>query len=220
MKINQNIIFWLVWLCFILYAFFFAPSQDEHTLELIKNLSLGNWQGINPLIISLFNLMGILPIIYTCLLFRDGKEQKILAWPFAVGSFAVGAFAILPYLALRQPATTNHTEEKEIRKDWVLKILESPITGLIITIAALSLLGLGLLKGDLADFIQQWQNSKFINVMTLDFCLLSILFPVLIKDEITKIKSEKASWLWLLSIIPFFGALFYLCLAPFQKQTN
>ena len=64
-----KITFWLVWLGFIAYAFLFAPPDQPDTLELIKNLSTGNWEGINPLIISGFNLMGIWPIIYSCLLF-------------------------------------------------------------------------------------------------------------------------------------------------------
>jgi hypothetical protein len=205
--------FWLVWLCFITYAFLLAPPQEPNTFELIKNLSVGNWQGINPLIIALFNLMGILPIIYTCFLLIDGKEQKVRAWGFALASFGVGAFAILPYLALRQPQTEFTGE-----KDWFLKIIDSRLTGLIVTLAALIVLVLGLTKGDWSDFIQQWQSSRFINVMSLDFCLLSILLPVLIKDDLAKRKIENSSSLWLASTIPFFGALIYLCLRPPLKN--
>ncbi|HEY9608224.1 MAG TPA: DUF2834 domain-containing protein, partial [Allocoleopsis sp.] len=93
--------FGLLWLSIVIYAFFLAPPNQPDTFELIKNLSTGNWGGINPLIISLFNIMGIWPMIYGCLMFIDGRDQKIPAWPFAAGSFGVGAFALLPYLALR-----------------------------------------------------------------------------------------------------------------------
>lgn len=82
-----------------------APDQPN-TLELITNLSTGKWAGINPLIVSLFNLMGVFPLIYSCLLFIDGRGQKIPAWIFATISMGVGAFALLPYLALRQPNPT------------------------------------------------------------------------------------------------------------------
>jgi hypothetical protein len=34
------------------------------------------WSNINPLIIALFNLMGILPLIYACILLVDGSGQK------------------------------------------------------------------------------------------------------------------------------------------------
>ncbi len=95
----------LLWLGFAIYAFFLAPPDQPNTLELIKNLIAGNWQGINPIVVSLFNLLGIVPMIYACLLFIDGRQQKIPASPFITFSFAVGAFSLLPYLALRSP---NH----------------------------------------------------------------------------------------------------------------
>lgn len=75
--------FGLLWLGFIVYAFFLAPPNRPDTFELIKNLSIGQWQGINPLVIALFNLMGIWPVIYSALVFIDGRGQKIPAWQFA-----------------------------------------------------------------------------------------------------------------------------------------
>nr|CAD5979297.1 hypothetical protein NO713_04506 [Planktothrix pseudagardhii] len=100
---KHKIIFGSIWLGFILYAFIFAPPDQPDTFTLIQNLSTGNWTGINPLIIALFNIMGIWPLIYSCVLFMDGQGQKIPAWPFVTLSFGVGAFAILSYLAFRQP---------------------------------------------------------------------------------------------------------------------
>jgi hypothetical protein len=99
----RKITFGLLWLGFVSYAFFFAPPEQPDTFELIKNLSTGNWQGINPLIICLFNIMGIWPFIYSAVVFFDGRGQKIPAWPFASAAFAIGAFGLLPYLALREP---------------------------------------------------------------------------------------------------------------------
>jgi hypothetical protein len=100
---SRKIGFWLLWLGVITYAFLLAPPNQPETPELIKNLSTGKWEGINPLIIALFNIMGIWPMIYGALMFIDGRQQKIPAWLFATASFGVGAFALLPYLALRQP---------------------------------------------------------------------------------------------------------------------
>jgi len=89
-----KMIFWSLWIGFAAYAFIFAPPNQPDTFELIKNLSTGEWQGINPLIISLFNLMGILPLIYSCMVFIDGKGQTIPGWLFATFSFGVGAFVM------------------------------------------------------------------------------------------------------------------------------
>lgn len=199
----------LLWIGLIVYAFIFAPPDRPDTFELIKKLALFNIQGINPIVVALFNLMGIWPLIYGCLLFIDGRGQKIPAWPFAIASFGVGAFALLPYLALRQP-----NPEFTGKKDWFLQLQDSKIFGLILTLGAIILLVFGLLKGDWSDFFQQWQNSKFINVMSLDFCLLCLLFPVLLKDDLARREVNNPYWFWSVTLVPLLGPLLYLCLRP------
>jgi hypothetical protein len=205
----RQIIFWLLWLGLIIYAFLFAPPNQPDTFELITRLSTGDWEGINPLIISLFNLMGIWPMIYACLLFIDGKGQKIKAFPFAIASFGVGAFAILPYLALRQPNPTFSGE-----KDWLIKILDSRITGILLALGTIVLLVFGLSQGDWGDFIRQWQTSRFLHVMSLDFCLLCLLFPSLLGDDMTRRNIQNPGIFWIVSLMPLLGALGYLCLRP------
>lgn len=203
----SRIIFFLLWLGFITYAFIFAPPDSPDTLDLIKRLSFGQWSGINPLIVSLFNIMGILPLIYACLLPIDGRGQRVRAWPFLVGSFAFGAFALLPYFFLRNP-----NPQFIGQKNLFLKIIDSKITAIVITLGALYLLSYGLLQGNWTDFIAQWQGNRFINVMSLDFCLLSTLFPVLVPDDLERRKSKDYSWLIFVSLIPLVGPLLYLCL--------
>jgi hypothetical protein len=73
-----------------LYATFLAPPNDPNTFTLIQNLSTGQWQGINPLVIALFNIMGVLPMLFISLMLFDGRGQKIPAWIFAISAFAVG----------------------------------------------------------------------------------------------------------------------------------
>jgi hypothetical protein len=203
----RKIIFGLLWLGFISYAFFFAPPEQPDTFELIQNLSTGNWQGINPLIISLFNIMGIWPFIYSAVVFFDGRGQKIPAWPFAIGSFALGAFVLLPYLALRSP-NQKFVGEKNV----FLKILDSRILGLLLTIGAAILLASGF-QGDWSNFVQQWQNSRFIHVMSLDFVMLSLLFPTLLGDDMTRRGWQNQQLFWLFAI-PLIGPLIYLCVRP------
>ncbi|HAN73143.1 MAG TPA: DUF2834 domain-containing protein [Planktothrix sp. UBA8407] len=213
---QNKIIFGLIWLGFILYAFIFAPPDQPDTLTLIQNLSTGNWTGINPLIIALFNIMGIWPLIYSCILFIDGHGQKTPAWLLATLSFGVGAFAILPYLALRQP-----NPQFSGKKSWFIKILDSRITGLLLTLGTIILVIYGLTQGNWEDFIQQWQTSRFIHVMSLDFLLLSILFPVLLTDDRARRGMKKSAIIELISLIPLFGALFYLTTrVPLNDQTE
>lgn len=202
-------LFWLLWIGLIVYAFFAAPPNQPDTPQLILALSTGQWQGINPLIVTLFNLMGIWPLIYSCLLFIDGTEQKIPAWPFALGSLGVGAFALLPYLALRQPQPTWSG-----RKTWLLKILDSRWTGVALSLGTLALLAYGLGGGNWTGFAQQWQTNRFVHVMSLDFCLLCLLFPALLGDDLARRGIEKPQWFWPVALIPLLGPLVYLCLRP------
>lgn len=205
----RKIGFGLLWVGFVTYAFLLAPPDQPDTLYLIKNLSTGQWEGINPLVVSLFNIMGVWPMIYSCLLFIDGRAQKIPAWPFASVSFGVGAFALLPYLALREPST-----EFPGKKNAFLKLLDSRLTGIALTIGAVILVAYGLGNGDWGNFVQQWQTSRFIHVMSLDFCLLCLLFPALLGDDMGRRGLKNPQLFWLTALIPLFGPLIYLCVRP------
>lgn len=201
--------FGLLWLSLIGYAFWLAPPDQPETVTLIQHLATGQWTNINPLVVSLFNLMGVWPLIYACVLLFDGRGQKIPAWPFASLSFGVGAFALLPYLALRQPYPQFSGS-----KNLLLKVLDSRWTGLGIAALAGGLLGYGVLAGDWSDFIRQWQTSRFIHVMSLDFCILSLVFPALLGDDLTRRGLERQPWFWLVALLPLIGPVLYLCLRP------
>lgn len=205
----RKIAFGLLWLGFITYAFVFAPPDQPDTFELIKNLSTGQWQGINPLVIALFNIMGVFPIIYSAVLFIDGRGQKIPAWLFAIPSFAVGAFAILPYLALRES-----NKQFPGKKDFFIKLLDSRFTGIALTLGAIILVAYGLLAGDWGNFVDQWLTSRFIHVMSLDFCVLCLIFPALLGDDLARRQVKNSQLLWLISFIPLFGSLIYLSVRP------
>lgn len=211
----RKIGFGLLWIGMITYASFIAPPNQPDTFELIKNLSLGNLEGINPLIVALFYIMGVWPMIYSCLLFFDGRGQKVPAWPFAAVSFGVGAFSLLPYLALRE-ANPNFSGEKNA----FLKLLDSRITGIFLTLAAAGLVAYGVFTGNWGDFIQQWQTSKFIHVMSLDFCLLCLLFPALLGDDMARRNLKNPLVFWAVALIPLFGPLVYLCLRTPLPVTN
>jgi hypothetical protein len=204
----RKIAFGVLWLGFTFYAFVLAPPNQPDTFELIKDLSTGQWQGINPLVITLFNLMGIWPMIYSAVLFIDGRGQKLPAWLFAGASFGVGAFALLPYLTLR-----NANPQFPGTKNTLIKLLDSRITGILLTAGTTILVAYGLLQGDWSNFIQQWQSDRFIHVMSLDFCLLCLLFPALLGDDMAR-RGWQTGLFWLFALIPLFGPLIYLCLRP------
>ncbi len=212
----NKLIFGLLWLGFVGYAFLLAPPDRADTLQLIIDLSTGKWQGINPAIVALFNLMGILPAIYACLMLIDGKTQKLPAGLFCGASFAVGAFAILPYLALRVPNSSppDRQPASAIERRGIIKLVDSQWLGIALTIATIILFTYGIGQGDWQNFSQQWQTNRFIHVMSLDFCLLSLLLPVLITDDIKRRNFRNPQLVKIISLIPLFGALYYLCIRP------
>ncbi|PZU97062.1 MAG: DUF2834 domain-containing protein [Pseudanabaena sp.] len=199
--------FWLVWILFSVYAFVFAPPDRPETFDLIKKLIAGDWQGTNAYIVALFNLMGVFPCVYACILASDGRGQKVPAWIFSGLSFLVGAFALLPYFALRESNTSFAG-----KKNWNIKILDSSITGIVISAIAIYFLIYGFSSGDWGDFIQQWQTSRFIHVMSLDFCMLSLMFPWLLSDDMDRRGMTDDRFFSLIALVPLVGALLYLCL--------
>ncbi|MBD1866817.1 DUF2834 domain-containing protein [Cyanobacteria bacterium FACHB-471] len=205
----RRIAFWLLWAGFSAYAFLLAPPNQPDTFALIKDLSTGQWDGINPLVIALFNIMGVLPMLYACLVFIDGRGQKVPAWLFASASFGVGAFALLPYLAWRKPNPTFVGE-----KNALLKLLDSRWTALVLSVGAIALLTYGLTAGDWSNFIQQWQTDRFIHVMSLDFCMLCLLFPALIGDDMARRGLQDKRIFWAVALVPLLGAIAYLVLSP------
>lgn len=205
----KKIGFALLWLGFSLYAFTLAPPFQPGTFDLIVRLSSGQWEGINPAVIALFNLMGVWPMAYACLMLIDGVGQKLAAWPFVTVSFGVGVFAILPYLALRKSNPTF-----EAPKTAVLRLVDSPWTGRAIALSSLVLLTYGITQGDWSDFAQQWQTSQFIHVMSLDFCLLCVIFVPLLKDDMAKRNLHNPALFWTATLIPLIGIALYLSIRP------
>lgn len=198
-----------IWMGLVVYAFGFAPPDQPDTLALIQKLSTGQWQGINPAVVALFNLMGIWPLVYGALALVDGHGQRVPAWPFVLGSFGLGAFVLLPYLVLRQPQPTFTPPLSR-----VLAVVEARWFGGLLWVAAIALMGYGVYAGDWADFIGQWQSSRFIHVMSLDFCLLWLLIPTLLGDDMAR-RGLKQRWLGAIaSAIPLLGITAYLALRP------
>ncbi|MGB2926617.1 MAG: DUF2834 domain-containing protein [Limnothrix sp.] len=207
---TRSILLGLFWLGFAGYAFFLAPPQQPDTFDLILQLSTGDWAEINPLIAALFNIMGVLPLMYGAMLFLDGRGQRLPAWIFSTGSFFLGAFALLPYLSLRQ-------ENKQFvgKKNWWLRWQDSRILGGITLIAVTGLLVYGLGQGDWADYLARFRGDRFIHVMSLDFCALLLLFPTLLGDDLARRGLGEKKWLfWAIALTPPIGTALYLTLRP------
>lgn len=205
-------ILWLLWLGFIVYVLLFAPPLQPDTFQPIQTLLSGQIPQINPVVVSLFSLVGIWLLIYSCLIFPDGRMQKLPAWAFMLASAGTGVLALIPYLALREP-----NQQFSGAKDGWLEWLESPLTGVILTISTIALLGYALIFGDWSAFVHEFLTNRFVHAMSLAFCLFYLLFPypTLLNDDMARRGLNSDSQLFrLIAFIPLFGPLAYLCLRP------
>lgn len=207
----RKVTLWLIWAGFIAYIVFLAPPIHwQETLSLLAKIVTLQWVDINPIILSLFALIGVWILIYSSVLFFDGRMQKLSFWPFALASLGTGVIGLIPYLALREA-----NQEFSGHKDAFLEILDSRTTGLFMTLFTIGLLGYGILAGDWEDFIQQFQGDRFINGMSLAFCLFCLLFSTVLGDDLARRGYLSNSQLfWLIALVPLLGPLAYLCWRP------
>ncbi len=125
----RKIVLWSVWIGFIAYIILLAPPLHlPETITLLVKILTFQWGEVNAIILSIFALVGIWLQIYSCLLFIDGRMQKIPFWIFALASLGSGVIGLIPYLALREP-----NQEFTGKKDSFLLLLDSRTTGIILT---------------------------------------------------------------------------------------
>lgn len=208
----RSLTLWFIWLGFIIYLLFFAPPLQPDTFQPLNSLFAGQLPDINPVILSLFSLVGIWLLIYSCLIFADGRMQSLPAWIFMLCALATGVFALIPYLAMRQPNQSFSGD-----KDAWISMLDSRTTGVVLSISTIILLIYGILWGDWAGFAEEFMTNKFIHGMSIAFCLFCVLFhyPTLLKDDMSRRGLTSNSQLFqILAWVPLFGPLAYLCLRP------
>jgi len=206
---NLKVALWLLWGGFIAYILFLAPPLHlDETLTLLKNILTLQWTAINPIILSLFSLVGIWLLIYSALLFIDGRMQSIPFWPFAIASVGSGVLGLIPYLALREP-----NQQFSGQKDTFLELLDSRIYGIILTFSTVVLLVYGF-TGDWGDYVQKFLSDRFINGMSLAFCLFYLLFPTIIADDMVRRRWTNPQIFLAVLLVPLLGSLAYLCLRP------
>ena len=214
---NQKLPLWVLWASFIVYLLLLAPPFHwELTKSLIIKLLTLQWNAINPVIFSLFSLVGVWILIYSCLLFFDGRMQSLPFYPFAILSLGTGVIGLIPYLALRQPNT-----EFTGTKDAWLQLLDSRSTGIGLLLFTLGLLVYALVAGDWGEFWQLFNSDRFIHGMSLAFILFCLLFPTVLGDDMARRGYLRESRLfWFIALVPLLGPLVYLCLRSPIRATS
>ncbi|OUL32948.1 DUF2834 domain-containing protein [Nostoc sp. 106C] len=208
---SRKIILGLIWLGFVVYTILLAPLDQPDTWSIAWKLLTFQLAEINAIIPAIFWLMGIWPMIYACLMFADGRMQNFRAWPYFIGSNFTGVICLLPYLIFRK---SNQEFSGPIDK-W-LSILEQRKTGVYLLVGTIGLLAYAGIAGNWHDYVQQFFSKPFVHLISLDFCLMCLVFPLssLFDDDMAR-RGIRDAWIfWSVALVPLFGPLIYLCLRP------
>ncbi|KAI3809685.1 hypothetical protein L1987_19283 [Smallanthus sonchifolius] len=218
---TTSFLIFLLWGGLMYYVFNLAPNQTPSTdVYLLKKLCylIGD-DGFqpNPVIVSLWNIMGLWPLVYSMLLIPSGRSSKgnVPVFPFLILSFFLGAYALIPYFVLWRPPPPV-TEESELKK-WPLNFLESKLTaGVIFAVGFGLIVNAGLATGDnWKEYLQYFGGSRLIHATSIDFALLSSFAPFWVYNDMTTRKwTDKGFWLLPLSVVPFLGPALYVLLRP------
>lgn len=205
--------FALLLLADILYDALLAPKGDPPG-NLLLMLALGHGPAQNPAVWGVFQLLGVVPLMYWALLLPDGRGQRLWAWPFALGMMALGALALLPYLILRRPYPEPVPGPRGLAARWFggrpfAWFVAAALAALVAFIAA---------RGDLADYVFWFRHSKFIHTMSLDFLVLTLLFPALLRDDMARRGIPMEDPLGRVALaVPLLGPAWYLLRRPAER---
>ena len=194
----------------VLYAAFLAPKGDPPG-NLFIQLALGQGPARNPAVWGVFQMLGIVPLLYWALLFPDGRGQKVWAWPFALSMMALGSFALLPYLIMRRDYPSAVPGARGLAVRW----LGGRPFAVLTALALLALLLLIMVWGNLANYVFWFRHSNFVNVMTVDLLVLTLLFPTLLRDDMARRGVSDECTLGRIALaVPLLGPAYYLVRRP------
>ncbi|XP_024968712.1 uncharacterized protein LOC112508167 [Cynara cardunculus var. scolymus] len=218
---TTSFLIFLLWGGLMYYVFNLAPNQTPSTdMYLLKKLCyLTGDDGFQPnqVIVSIWNIMGLWPLVYSMLLMPSGRSSKgnVPVSLFLILSWFLGAYALILYFVIWRPPPPA-TEESELKR-WPLNFLESKLTAGVTFAAGLGLIiYAGLATGDdWKEYLQYFGGSRLIHATTIDFALLSSFAPFWVYNDMTARKwNDKGFWLLPVSLIPFLGPALYVLLRP------
>jgi hypothetical protein len=207
----RKALLWILWLSFVGYTIWLNPLGQAYTWQVVGQLLSFQLGEVNGYLVAIFWLMGVWPMIYACLMFADGHRQELPAWPFFIGANFLGMLWLMPYFLFRQRQSTF-----EGPKDQWLAWLDRRSTGAWLLAIATGLVLYALLTGDWSDFINAFRHRTFVHLITLDWMLMGLVFPLttLFPDDMAR-RGLKRRWMfWAVALVPLWGPLFYLCFRP------
>ena len=208
--------FGLLLLGYLAYAHFLAPPTDPPDGG-FWDIARGRGPGRNPAVWGVFQLLGVVPLMYWALLAPDSREQKVWAWPFALGMMVVGSLALLPYLILRRPAPTASPGPRSVVAGW----FGGRPYAIFVAAALVGLLFYITCWGNLAGFVTWFRTANFVHLMTIDLLVLTLLFPALLRDDMARRGVSDESGLGRAALgVPLLGPAWYLVARPGERGAS
>lgn len=196
----------LVMLAFAFYVIFLAPAHDGPAAWRAAFAS-----ARNPAVSAIFGLLIVVTLLYWTQLYSDSLEQRIWAWPFALGMVAVGAFSLLAYLILRSPLSAP----REKSTGRMFQLIKRRGYANLMLAAILGLLAWGVGEGDWLGFIREFRASGLVNMASVNLVLLILVFPVLLSDDFAhRGLTDESPLARIAMAVPLLGPALYLALRP------
>lgn len=177
----------VLWGLVIGYSVLLAPETRPDQTEWVVRLLTGDWEGEEPWVVVVFNLLGVWPFAMAALLAPSLARRPVPLWPFVLGSMFAGAFALIPGLALGGES-----------RPWGERWLRHPVFRGLLAVVTIGMVGWAAVAGDPSAYARSFATDQFVHVMSLDFGLLWI-------TSIVVARSQGGAWGW--SIVPVVGAL-------------
>lgn len=196
---------WLVlWAGFVAYAAFAAPPDDPAlTSALVRGAFTGRFEGIDPAVAAVFSLLGVVPVLASSFVLRDGATRRVPAWPFAAAMFAVGAFALLPWLAFRGLGAPL---ERPRPPSVVRRLLASRVAAAGIVVALVGLSCWAVFAGSFEAYLSAFRRTSMVNVMSVDFVVCAALLYVLVEEGRAEVgPEEEPAFARLVRFVPVLG---------------
>jgi hypothetical protein len=159
-------------------------------------------------------------LIYTCILLVDGQNQLFNGGLASLLSMVFGGFVLLPYCALRRSPNSA-----KYKWNFLVRFFDSKTICVLLILSTISLLLFALVFGDFHVFIHEFCTNRFIHIMSIDFFVVSWLFPCLIPDDLKRrkmITNYEFQANFPLCFLPLIGPLIYLYrrkpLEPIKEQ--
>ena len=194
----------LVWIAGWVHVIGFAPQDDSSIIDSVIAIMQVNTELVDPLVITVFNLLGIWPLIMVAMLVQD-DQGRLKAWPFAFSSMVLGNSALYVYLFFRR-----EQDGYVHPKTPLVRFAESRVLAVFLLAATVALFAYGSSQGSFAVYAEAWQVNYLVNVMTVDFFLFTIAFALILTDDMRRRDMPMDGLFWLYALVPVLGAATYL----------